>query len=158
MRNSSARHIRRLCKPDPVRGARSSFHTWSSSRTTAGETYGNYDIPDEARNKSTKKIEGVKKGVASRKRLSPSDCLRIIKHNGEISRWPIPARGGRRREQRELLSQRPFRFVYSVGKRRAAASMHSPCRDYSALESVWSMRPTLRASKALRSFRIHQLP
>lgn len=75
------------------------------------------EISRRKRSKERRRVES--------KRLSPSDCLRIIKHNGEISQRPIPAR---RREQRELLSQRPFRFVYSAGTERREEERRS-CID-----------------------------
>ena len=117
-------------KPYPVREARSSFHTRSSSRATAGETYGNYDILDEARNKPTKKLErgGGGDGEPIRSSLflflSPSGCLRIIKHNGEISRggrYPFGWAEGNNVSFRNRRSA----FVHRGWRRRGwPASMH----------------------------------
>lgn len=118
-------------KPYPVREARSSFHTRSSSRATAGETYGNYDILDEARNKPTKKLErgGVGDGEPIRSSLflflSPSGCLRIIKHNGEISRGGRYPFGWAEGNNVSCFRNRRSAFVHRGWRRRGwPASMH----------------------------------
>lgn len=118
-------------KPYPVREARSSFHTRSSSRATAGETYGNYDILDEARNKPTKKLErgGGGDGEPIRSSLflflSPSGCLRIIKHNGEISRGGRYPFGWAEGNNVSCFRNRRSAFVHRGWRRRGwPASMH----------------------------------
>lgn len=104
------------------------------------------EISRRKRSKERRRVES--------KRLSPSDCLRIIKHNGEISQRPIPS-------QEKGTTWAAFATAFSLcifgrnGKARkksgVAASMHWPPRRaatprlFDPRKSVWSMRPTLRA-------------